>query len=107
MVQPGDSLTFLSGFGCLNELIFYNNEENTGDLTTYDLSRICPKLHSLTFNYRHANVSSECLDAIVAGLDDQNQLVNTINQNLRELNLHRPTLSSSYIDLLIKYSKLI
>lgn len=100
--KTGDALSFLSDFECLNELVFGNNEEYSGDLTIYDVSRICPKLHTLFFDYRHADISDQRLNVILGGLGKEMEFLSTINHNIQELNMHLPTLSSSYINLITR-----
>lgn len=56
----------------------------------------------MVLDSRYSNVSDERVNTILVGLDEQKDLLNTIHQNLKELNLHVSILSGSYIELITK-----
>lgn len=59
----------------------------------------------MTFETHYARVSNEHLKDILDRVDEEENLLNTtINQHIKKLDLHLPTLPSRYIQLLTKYS---
>lgn len=87
----------LPNFECLTHLWFWTGSQ---EVTMTDLSLLCPKLLSLAFYSDHIDISEESLNKTLAKMDEQKQVVNTINQNIKELDLHLSNLSSKYINLI-------
>lgn len=70
--------------------VHQHNYQCNGNLTVYDLSIICPKLRSLKFYRKYAQVFDERLTTILAGLTQQQALLDTINQNIEEIGIQLP-----------------
>lgn len=86
--KRGDAVSFLPRFDCLTHLTFVNTCNRHNDyVTIYDLSVTCPKLRSLKLKCVYANDYDDRLRNILAGLGGQQALLDTINQNMKELEI--------------------
>lgn len=101
--QVGDALSFLPNFESLTHLTFNNGLDQIDDFTVYDMSAICPKLRSLRFSndYINAPDAPDALDRslndILGGLNKEEALLNSIQENLQALEIYLSNLSSTYV----------
>lgn len=103
--QTGQQLLSLPNFERLTHPNAINNHGYFGDLTMDDFSAMCPKLRSLQFisSSTVRNAFDASLKYALGGLKNQVGLWSVIEDNLRELDIHLSTLSSTYIDIITKY----
>lgn len=97
-----DAFNFLRNFDNLTHLEAANEYRFHGDLKIYDFSKVFPKLHSLKVDSRYSIIFDNHLNTVLDGLNSkqEKEILKLINKNLQELDIHLPTLSSRYIDLI-------
>lgn len=98
--KEGYVLSSLPHFKRLTHLKFVENANDDEDVTDYDLSVICPKLQSLEYCTDYAYDYNHRLKAVLIGLREEKSLRKIINEDISELDIHLPNLSSNYIDLI-------